>query len=47
MQKIIDFVKEKLNDDNIDTTKIFQDGYQVYYDGKYVGNVKHLYDTFL
>ena len=46
-EKIIDFVKEKLKTEKIVIDMIFKDGYQVYYNGEYVGNVKHLYDTFL
>lgn len=45
--KIIQFVKDTLKTDKIVIEMIFQDGYQVYYNGGYVGNVKHLYNTFL
>jgi len=42
--KIIQFVKDTLKTDKIVTDMIFQDGYQVYYNGNYVGNVEHLYN---
>lgn len=41
--RIIQFVKENLKTDKIIEEMIFQDGYQIYYNGGYVGNIKHLY----
>lgn len=46
-EKIIQFVKDTLKTDKIVPEMIYKIGYQVYYNGGYVGNVKHLYNTFL
>ena len=39
-KKIIELVKKKLKIQNVDREKLFQDGYQVYYDGNYICNIK-------
>ena len=41
--KIVEFVSKQLKIANVIIDQIFQDGYQVYYFGDYVGNVQYLY----
>lgn len=41
---ILSLVKEKLNTAKIAPDMIFQDGFTIYYNGNYVGNIQHLFD---